>query len=150
MVCAGPGCVCVAVSNFAEGTLSWRQSCDVTVIWSFQTGLETTTCGVRVSFRRPFAPNSFIASMLPLTSWVGGAQTLSPGGGNPRYATACTYDQNQKSFSTNPSTSLLVFLAQNCLPLLSLAWCLQHTTQRTNFQCLRQKLISSLASRKSY
>jgi len=40
-----------------------RQFCDVTVIWSFQTGLETTICGARDSFRRLFTPNPCFASI---------------------------------------------------------------------------------------
>ena len=37
---------------------SWRQFRDVTVIWNFQTSLDTTICGpARLSFRRSFTPN---------------------------------------------------------------------------------------------
>jgi len=65
---------------------SWRQFCDVTFIWSFQTGLETTIFEAQVNFRHPFAPNSLFAFMLPRTGWVGAPKpTLSPGAGNPRY-----------------------------------------------------------------
>jgi len=47
---------------------------DVTITGSFQTGLETTICrwvqGQR-RYRRPFIPDSFVASMVPWTGWVG-------------------------------------------------------------------------------
>jgi len=67
---------------------SWRQLCDVTIAGSFQTGLKTAICMTRVRFRRPFIPNSFFASMLPWTGWVGAPKlSFSPGLGNPRYAT---------------------------------------------------------------
>jgi len=67
---------------------SWRQVCDATVIWNFQTSLETTICEVRLSFRCPLTPNSFFASVLPRTDWVVALKlTLPPGAGNPRYAT---------------------------------------------------------------
>ena len=61
---------------------SWRQFCDVTITGSFQMGLETN-CRARISFRRPFIPNSFFASMLPWRAGlVGGAKTeLAPGRG---------------------------------------------------------------------
>jgi len=67
---------------------SWRQFRDVTVIWNFQTSLETNICEARLSFRRPFTPNSFFASVLPRTDWMGAPKlTLSPGARNPRNAT---------------------------------------------------------------
>jgi len=56
---------------------------------------------IRVSFRRPFTPNSFFASMLPRMGRAGAPKlTLSPGTGNPRCATGrgwlyfCTYTSN--------------------------------------------------------
>jgi len=62
---------------------SWRQFYDVIVTWSYQTYLETAKCGSRVSFRRPFTPNSSFAYVLPRTGWVGAAKlTLSPGAGS--------------------------------------------------------------------
>ena len=37
-------------------------------------------CRASVSFRRPFIPNTFFASMLPRTGWVGGGQNwVCPG-----------------------------------------------------------------------
>jgi len=65
---------------------SWRRFRDVTVIWSFLMGLETTVCGARVSFRHPFTLNSLFASMLSEKGWLGARKlTLSPGAGNHRY-----------------------------------------------------------------
>jgi len=53
----------------------------------------------RVSFRRPFTPNSFFAYMLPLTDWVGAPKlTLSPGAGNPRCATVYIVKFSASSF----------------------------------------------------
>ena len=45
--------------------------------------------GARVSFRRPFTSNSVFASILPpgRAGWGAPKLTLSPGAGNPRYAT---------------------------------------------------------------
>jgi len=77
---------------------SRRQICDVTIAGCFHTGLETTTvyagdCRARVSFRHPFIPNSFFASMLPWTGWVGAPKlSLPPGVGNPRCVTASIHD----------------------------------------------------------
>ena len=63
-----------------------RQLHDITVIWSFQTGLETTTCGARVGFHL-FASNSLFATTLSWTGWVEASNlTSSPGVGNRRYA----------------------------------------------------------------
>jgi len=62
---------------------------DVAAIWSFQSGLEITTSGARVSFRHPFTPNPLFASMLSMNWLGGGAQTgFVSGRGKPRYATA--------------------------------------------------------------
>jgi len=54
---------------------SWRQLCGVTITVSFQTGLETPTCRRLQGpsqLSTPFIPNSFFASLLPWTGWVGG------------------------------------------------------------------------------
>jgi len=66
----------------------WFQSFkgpDVTVIWNFHAGIETTICGVRVTFRHPFAPNSLFAAVLcHLTGFVGALKRdFIPGRGKP-------------------------------------------------------------------
>jgi len=56
--------------------------------------VETTLYRARLSCRRPFTPNSFFASVLPRTDWVGAPKlTLSPRAGNLRYATAQEYSE---------------------------------------------------------
>jgi len=78
---------------------SWHQFYDLAVIWSFQTHLETIICGTQVSFRRPFTLNSPFLSKLPRTDWVGVPKlNLSPGAGNPRYAT----DYMKSTFTKGP------------------------------------------------
>jgi len=49
--------------------------------------VETTKCGTRVRFRRPFTPTSLFASMLPRKGLGGRPKlTFTPDTGNPRYA----------------------------------------------------------------
>jgi len=57
----------------------WRHS-----HMNFSDGLETAICGYRVSFQRPFAPNTL--RVLAATNWLGGgAQTdFVPGRGKPK------------------------------------------------------------------
>ena len=70
--------------NDFQDSKSWGQCRDVTVILSCQTGLETNIRRVQVGFRRSFTPNSFLASMLPRTGWVGAPTTeFVPENGKP-------------------------------------------------------------------
>jgi len=52
----------------------WGQFRDITVIWSYQTSLETAICGAWVSFRRPFTPN--IVRIYAATNGLGGGAQI--------------------------------------------------------------------------
>jgi len=67
---------------------SWRQFRDVTVIWSFQTGLDTFVRGP-CQFSTPLFPLLTTLSIYAATEGLGGAPKLilSPGAGNSRYVT---------------------------------------------------------------
>jgi len=71
---------------------SWCQFCEVTVIWRAQIGLQTTACGrlrVPSQLSTPLYSQFTLLIYAVINGLVGGPKViLSPGTGNPSYATA--------------------------------------------------------------
>ena len=111
----------------------------LTSIWTFQSRLETTICGTRVSFRRPFTPNWLFVSMLPRTCWVGwDPQTdFAPGCGKS-YA---RHRQRSPQFMHNSKCTILLPMSmwRACCGVCSFIVCSFTTTALG--RCIAQLLF---------